>query len=91
MTKAELVDKVHKAMLTDVMKRHVEEILDLGFEEIRKCVKNEKRFSMPGFGTFTVRLRKARKGVNPQTGRPIKIPASRTVGFRPAPIFKRGL
>lgn len=91
MTKAELVDRVFKAVADDVTKRAVEEVLDMGFEEIRKCVKKEKRFSYPGFGTFTVRLRKARRGVNPQTGKPIKIPASRTVGFKPAPIFKKGL
>ena len=91
MTKAELVDRVYRAMEDAVTKKAVEEILDAGFEEIRKSVKKEKRFSYPGFGTFTVRLRKARRGVNPQTGQPIKIPASKTVGFKPAPVFKKGL
>jgi nucleoid DNA-binding protein len=38
-----------------------------------------------------VRSRKARKGRNPQTGAVINIKASRTVGFKPSPTFKKGL
>ncbi|HMF49487.1 MAG TPA: HU family DNA-binding protein, partial [Candidatus Saccharimonadales bacterium] len=46
---------------------------------------------VPGFGTFTLRSRKARKGRNPQTGAVINIKASRTVGFKAAPVLKKGL
>jgi nucleoid DNA-binding protein len=46
---------------------------------------------VPNFGTFTVRSRKARKGRNPQTGAAISIKASHTVGFKAAPILKKGL
>jgi len=46
---------------------------------------------VPGFGTFSVRARKARKGRNPQNGDVINIKASRTVGFKPAPSLKKGL
>ena len=56
-----------------------------------KSIKKDKRFSYPAFGTFTVRNRKARKGRNPQTGAEIKIKASRTVGFKPAPTLKSSL
>ncbi|MGZ8494840.1 MAG: HU family DNA-binding protein, partial [Candidatus Binatia bacterium] len=38
-----------------------------------------------------MRSRKARKGVNPQTGDVISIKASRTVGFKAAPVLKKGL
>ena len=58
---------------------------------IRKAIKKDKRFTYPGFGTFTVRNRKARKGRNPQTGEEIKINASMTVGFKPAPTLKNSL
>ena len=56
-----------------------------------KAIKKEKRFAYPSFGTFTVRTRKARKGRNPQTGEEIKIKASKTVGFKPAPTLKNSL
>ena len=35
-----------------------------------------------GFGTFNIRSREARDGRNPQTGASIRIPASKTVGFK---------
>jgi nucleoid DNA-binding protein len=41
-----------------------------------------------GFGTFSVSERKARNGVNPQTGKPIKIAASKSVKFKPSTHLK---
>ena len=60
-------------------------------DDIHARIKKEKRFAYPGFGTFTVRARKARTGRNPQTGEAIKIKASKTVGFKPAPTLKNTL
>src|SRR5208282_4165189 len=74
MTKAELIDHVAETKGLEATKKAVETILDLAFDEIGKAVRKEKRFSYPGFGTWTVRTRKARMGVNPQTKKPIKIP-----------------
>lgn len=91
MTKAELVNLVADTKGLEVTKKDVESILDLAFDGIAKAVRKDRRFSYPGFGTFTVRTRKARMGVNPQTKKPIKIPATKTVGFKPAPVLKKGL
>ena len=88
MTKAELIDKVAKALKSDLSKKQIGDVIDAGFTEIAKAVKKEHRFSYPGFGTFNVKKRKARKGRNPQTGAEIKIKASKTVGFKPAPKLK---
>jgi DNA-binding protein HU-beta len=43
---------------------------------------------LAGFGTFTSAKRAARNGVNPQTGRKIRIPARRVPKFRPAQELK---
>jgi DNA-binding protein HU-beta len=67
------------------------DVLDATFKTISKAIKRDKRFSYPGFGTYTVRNRKARNGRNPQTGEEIKIKASKTVGFKPAPTLKSSL
>ncbi|MFQ5444631.1 MAG: HU family DNA-binding protein [Nitrospinales bacterium] len=92
MTKDELINSVIKSCKgADLSKRLAGEILDAAFENIGKAIKKEKRFAYPGFGTFTVRNRKARKGRNPQTGEEIKIKASKTVGFKPAPALKNSL
>ena len=89
MTKGELIDAVAKS--ANISKVAAGEALDATFESIAKAIKKSKRFQVPGFGTFTVRTRKARKGRNPQTGAAINIKASRTVGFKPAPVLKKGL
>ena len=89
MTKDELVITVVKSCKSDdLSKRLVSDVIDATFDSIGKSIKKEKRFSYPAFGTFTVRNRKARKGRNPQTGEEIKIKASKTVGFKPAPTLK---
>ena len=92
MTKDELIAAVIKTCKNDdPSKRMVNDIVDSAFQAIGKSVKKEKRFAYPGFGTFTVRNRKARTGRNPQTGATIKIKASKTVGFKPAPALKKSL
>ena len=89
MTKADLIEAVAKA--AQLNKRTAGQAVDATFEGIVKAIKKNKRFQLPGFGTFTVRTRKARKGRNPQTGDLMTIKASRTVGFKAAPDLKREL
>ena len=86
MTKTALIDLVAKN--GDLSKKAAAALIDLTFEHVAKAVKKEKRFSYPGFGTFTLRSRKARTGRNPKTGATIKIKASKTIGFRPARNLK---
>ena len=89
MTKGELIDAVAKDAKISKVAAGV--AVDAIFDSIAKAIKKSKRFQVPGFGTFTVRSRKARKGRNPQTGAVINIKASRSVGFKPAPLLKKGL
>ena len=89
MTKAELIEAVAKS--AKISKMAAGEAVDATFDSIAKAIKRSRRFQVPGFGTFTVRSRKARKGRNPQTGAAISIKASRTVGFKAAPVLKKGL
>ncbi|MEE3216500.1 MAG: HU family DNA-binding protein, partial [Pseudomonadota bacterium] len=55
---------------------------------ITGSVSSGQDVSLIGFGTFTVRERAARTGKNPQTGQPLKIPASKTVAFKPGKGLK---
>lgn len=88
MTKAELIEEIRGAKGIDLTKKQTELVLGAVFEAVRGAIKKDKRFSYPGFGTFTVRARKARKGRNPRTGAAITIKPSKTVGFKPAPKLK---
>ena len=91
MTKAELVEKLHTTWNNEITKKLAGELVDAVFDNVSSAIRKDKRFQYPGFGTFVVRNRKARKGRNPQTGEAIKIKASKSVGFRPAAALKEKL
>ena len=55
---------------------------------IVKEMKKSGKFTLPSFGTFTVRKTKARKGLNPRTGEAIKVKAGKTVRFKASPSLK---
>lgn len=57
-------------------------------EAIVKELKKAGKFTLPSFGTFTVKKTKARKGVNPRSGEPIKVKAGKTVRFKASPTLK---
>ncbi len=82
MTKDELVSKI--AENSDQPKKVVNEFVAAFIEEITEAMKNGKRVSFVGFGTFEPKLRKERQGINPQTKEKITIPARRV------PVFKAG-
>ena len=89
MTKAEMIEAIAKKC--GCSKTGTAKCVDATIEQMVKVIKKEKRLAVPGLGTFTIRKRKARTGRNPQTGEKIKIKASKTVGFKPAPALKKGL
>ncbi len=92
MTKAELIDQVVKANSgANLSKKAAGEFVDVVFATIGQAIKKDARFSYPGFGTFSVKKRAARKGRNPRTGAEIRIKDSKTVGFKPAPGLKKSL
>jgi DNA-binding protein HU-beta len=58
---------------------------------IVKEMKKNGGFTLPSFGTFAVRKTKARKGMNPRTGEPVKIKAGKTVRFKASPNLKKAV
>lgn len=91
MIKADLINAVLSDSGDEIRKKACGEIVDSIFANIQKAIIKEKRFAYPDFGTFKLKKRKARTGRNPQTGEKIKIKASKTVGFKPAPSLKNAL
>ncbi len=89
MTKAELIEIVAEKV-DGVSKAQVSAVYDQVFETIVRAVEEDEkhRFLVAGFGTFELKQRDARKGRNPATGQEIDIPASRSIGFKPANALK---
>lgn len=86
MTKTDLVSAV--AEKTGVTKKDAGAILDALIEEIIGAVKKGDRVQLVGFGTFELRERAARTGLNPQTKEQIEIPASKAPAFKAGKAFK---
>lgn len=59
-------------------------IIDL----IQDQVNSGNKFTIQGFGTFELSKRSARAGINPQTGKRVKIPARNIPRFRASKNFK---
>jgi DNA-binding protein HU-beta len=58
---------------------------------IVKELKGSGGFTLPSFGTFRVVKTKARKGLNPRTGEPVKVKAGKTVRFKASPTLKKAV
>lgn len=86
MTKAELIDKVAEA--ASITKKDAAAAVNATFDAITDELAGGGSVTVTGFGTFDVRQRKARQGVNPSTGAKIKIAASKAPGFKAGKSLK---
>jgi DNA-binding protein HU-beta len=85
MNKGDLITKLAKVAGT---KKEADAALNTILETITKALKKGDKVTLIGFGTFSVTKRAARKGRNPQTGKEIKIAASKVPKFTPGKGLK---
>jgi integration host factor subunit beta len=69
----------------------VEKIVDAIFDEIIASLARGKRVELRGFGTFSVKVHKARTGRNPRTGALVPIPKRAHSHFRTGKEMKERL
>jgi len=86
MNKKELVDVLSEKL--GFSKKDTMEFVDSFIELVSDKLAEGEDVKLVGFGTFTVSSRKARKGVNPQTKKEIKIPARKVPKFKPGNDLK---
>ena len=75
----------------DLSKKKVAEIVGEVFDAMSGALQGGDKVAWPGFGTFSVTERAARKGRNPRTGDPIDIKASKGVKFKLSSTMKEKL
>lgn len=80
MNKSDLVNNV--AERSGLTKKAASEAVEAVLDSISDALANGSKVTLVGFGTFEVRERAARKGINPATGQPIDIPASKVPAFK---------
>lgn len=86
MRKPELAAAV--ADQTGLTRDKASEVITAFTDQISAAAGRGEDITLIGFGTFNVRSREAREGRNPQTGASIRIPASKTVGFKAGKALK---
>jgi len=86
MTKAELVTNI--AQQAGISKKAAGMALDAIVVAIQDVLKKGERIRIADLGSFSVVQRKARQGVNPRTGKPIKIPSTKAPKFTAAKALK---
>ena len=63
------------------------EFYDAFWESIEEELKKGREVCLTGVGTFKIKKRSARKGINPQTKKRINIPARQVIVFKPSKTF----
>lgn len=86
MNKSELVKAIaKKAEVTNVA---AQAVLEAFVEAVKGSLKKGDKVQLIGFGSFSTVKREGRKGVNPQTKKPIKIAAKKVAKFIPGKDLK---
>ena len=86
MNKTELIAAV--AEKAGLSKKDADKALAAVIDSIAEELKAGKKVALVGFGTFEVKTRAARNGINPKTGETIKIAASKAPAFKAGKAFK---
>lgn len=82
----DLIDVVQTKARTN--KGQAEETINAIFSTMAEALASGEEVKINGFGTFSVKPTKARKGVNPATGQEIEIPASKKLVFKASKTLK---
>ena len=82
MNKTELIAAVAEA--AGLSKKDTEAVVNAALNTITASLKKGDKVQLVGFGSFEVKKRAERTGLNPRTKQPVKIAASKV------PVFKAG-
>ncbi len=85
-TKATLADSIFKT--SDLQKNKSIIIIDSLMEIIKSTLESGEDILITGFGKFTIKEKRTRKGRNPQTEKPLQLDARKVVLFRCSAVLR---
>lgn len=89
MQKKHIVKVVQKELQSS--ETDYKDALEAMFAKISLTLEKGENVTIRNFGTFTIKIRKARKGVNPKTGEAIMIDKQRVVKFNSCKKLKQAV
>lgn len=86
MTKAVVAQEV--ADKTGMSRNEAVAAVEVFLDSVKDALKQGRKVSLVGFGTFYIKEKKSRNGRNPRTGEKIHIPSKRVPTFKPGKSFR---
>ena len=86
MNKTELINAV--AEKAGLSKKNAEAAVNATLAAITESLKAEEKVQLVGFGSFEVKHRAERTGLNPRTGKPVTIAAAKVPTFKAGKALK---
>ena len=81
-------DRTRLQQTTEMSKKSAELAVNAAFDALSKAMAEGEKITISGFGTFEIRERAERQGINPRTREPITIAASKSIVFKPGKALK---
>ena len=86
MNKTDFTNKLAENMGST--KKDADTLVNTFLDTLTEGLIADEKVQLTGFGSFELRQRKERTGVNPQTGEEIVIPSKKAVAFKPSKNLK---
>jgi nucleoid DNA-binding protein len=87
MNKSDISKKVHETH-GGLSYAESQKIVDFIMDTIKERLSRGEKVLLSGFGCFSVMQRKAKRGVNPQTGETVVISGRNAIKFKPSKYLK---
>jgi integration host factor subunit beta len=88
MRREELIEKVSEKF-PNIPKFEINQLINSFLEMIKKSLIDKQTIELRGFGTFSVKLRKAKKARNPKTGAEVMMQERLMPHFKPGTLLKK--
>lgn len=89
MTKIDIIQDVYEKL--GFSKKESANIVESVFDIMKDSLGRGEKIKISGFGNFTVKEKKTRRGRNPQTGNEIEISARRVLTFKSSQVLRKAL
>jgi integration host factor subunit alpha len=86
MTKIDIVESIYEKL--SMPKKDCSRIIESVFDIIKSEFEKGSQVNISGFGKWSVKAKKKRKGRNPQTGESLTIDARKVVTFKPSAVLR---
>ncbi|HET6460929.1 MAG TPA: integration host factor subunit alpha [Syntrophales bacterium] len=89
MTKIDIIQDVYEKL--GFSKKDAAKIVESVFELMKDSLARGEKIKISGFGNFSVKDKKSRRGRNPQTGSEIEISARKVLTFKSSQVLRKAL